>query len=95
MQDERKQEDATNELIVSLTSDSELTSVNDAQSAVPIAPGLYAIFVDDASGLPSPFNSYLLGKQTRLIYVGKADNLSKRLVGQDLRHTGPSTFLEG
>lgn len=95
MQDEGKSQDTTNNLIVELTSDRELTSAIDAQTTVPAAPGLYAIFVDVASSLPFPFNSYLRAKQARLIYVGKADNLLKRLVAQDLRHIGPSTFFRG
>lgn len=95
MQDDRKRHGTLNNLMAELTSDTGLISVNDAQATVPAMSGLYAIFVDAAGSLPSPFNSHLLHKQTRLIYIGKADNLRKRLVADDLRHKGPSTFFRG
>jgi hypothetical protein len=94
-QDEGKRDDSTNELVASLTSDRKLTSARDAQNVVPASPGLYAIFVDGARSLPALFHAYLLARQTRLIYVGRGDNLRRRWVGDDLRHTGPSTFFRG
>ncbi len=71
------------------------TAIPRAAKVVPGEPGLYAIFIDQAASLPEPFRSVLSTRKTRLIYVGKADNLSSRLIGQDLRHEQPSTFFRG
>lgn len=71
------------------------TAISQAATVVPGQPGLYAIFVDEAASLPDPFGGILSTRKTRLIYVGKADNLSSRLIGQDLRHEQPSTFFRG
>lgn len=68
----------------------------EAPTRVPMTSGYYAIFIDDASSLPSPYGDLLLRRATRLIYVGMATvSLHERLVEQDLRHRRPSTFFRG
>lgn len=68
----------------------------EARARVPMMPGYYAIFIDDASVLSSPFGDLLLQRASRLIYVGIATvSLHKRLVEQDLQHQAPSTFFRG
>lgn len=71
-------------------------SASHASARVPNRPGYYAIYVDDATALPSPYSDVLSGSGTRLIYVGIATiSLNERLVKQDLRHQRPSTFFRG
>ncbi|MHB1018515.1 MAG: GIY-YIG nuclease family protein [Coriobacteriia bacterium] len=56
--------------------------------------GFYAIFIDDASAVPAPFCDVLRKRETDLIYVGIAPtSLATRLLKQDLRHQGHSTFF--
>lgn len=63
---------------------------------VPSRPGYYAIYVDDATALPSPYSDALNARATRLIYLGIATvSLNERLAQQDLRHQRPSTFFRG
>jgi hypothetical protein len=65
----------------------------EAEDKVEDRPGLYAIFVDRASSLPAAFRRRLLHRATKLIYIGVArDSLQKRLVTQDLRAGGRSSF---
>lgn len=68
-------------------------SVAHAASVVPSCSGLYAISVDDPRSLPDPFRSILQRRRTRLIYVGVGKLLRRRLIEQDLRHRGRSTFF--
>ena len=69
-------------------------SAAQASARVPSRPGYYAIYVDDATALPSPYSDVLSRTATRLIYLGIATvSLNQRLVQQDLRHQRPSTFL--
>lgn len=68
----------------------------EAEIVVPGAPGIYAIFVDDADLLPLPFGDLLRNRASRLLYLGIASSsLKQRLVDQDLRHKQPSTFFRG
>lgn len=56
--------------------------------------GFYAIFIDDASALPSPFCDVLRQRRTDLLYVGIAPtSFRTRLFKQDLRQQGHSTFF--
>lgn len=56
--------------------------------------GFYAIFIDDASAVPEPFCDVLRQRETDLIYVGIATtSLATRLLRQDLRQQGHSTFF--
>jgi hypothetical protein len=67
-----------------------------APELVPHTPGYYGIFIDDAYALPKPFQSLLVQRRTKLIYIGIATrSLYKRLVEQDLLHQGASTFFRG
>ena len=68
----------------------------EAPDRVPCGPGYYAIYVDDAGNLPSPYCDLLLRRRTDLMYIGIATvSLYQRLVQQDLRHQSPSTFFRG
>jgi hypothetical protein len=61
---------------------------------VPNQPGYYAIYVNDATLLPKSYSDVLSRKDTKLIYIGIAKKLLKqRLIKQDLRHQGSSTFF--
>lgn len=85
-----------NEVIAHLLTDATLMSAKDADMLVPNTSGLYSIFVDDATSLPSPFGDCLSKRRTNLIYLGKASgSLKERVVEQDLRHKNPSTFFRG
>jgi hypothetical protein len=65
-----------------------------ALTQAPHAPGLYAIFVDSAASLPPPFGALLAGRDTTVIYLGKAgDSLQKRLCKEELRHRRKATFF--
>ena len=84
------------DIIKQLSSTARLVPAEEVESAVPCRSGLYAIFVDRADSLPSPFSEYLKQRGTRMIYLGKASgNLQTRLVKQDLRHKQASTFFRG
>src|SRR5690348_2804311 len=66
----------------------------DVPTADPSGPGYYAIFVKEARALPSPYRERLKQHSTTLIYIGIAEkSLFKRLVEQDLRGKGHSTFF--
>jgi hypothetical protein len=56
--------------------------------------GFYAIRLKGGSSLPIRYQSRLNERQTRIIYIGKAEgqSLSKRL-GQELQHSSPGTFF--
>lgn len=63
---------------------------------VPAVPGYYAIFVDSRNSFPEPFKTAIKADGSYLIYIGIATkSLKKRLLEQDLRHKGPSTFFRG
>lgn len=69
---------------------------SEAEAKVPARPGYYAIFIDDPEALPTPFRDRLGRGAAEPIYVGIArKSLRKRLVDQDLRHKGHSTFFRG
>lgn len=66
----------------------------DALKALNDTPGIYAIFVDNPDSLPHPFRGILQGRNTQLIYIGKASkSLSQRLGEQELRHKRAATFF--
>lgn len=84
------------EVIKQLSESANLISAKNAESIVPYDSGLYAIFIDNPTNLPSPFREYLIQKGGSMIYLGKASSsLQERLVEQDLRHRNPSTFFRG
>jgi hypothetical protein len=77
-----------------LEGEAELHSASMADAVVPKAPGFYSIFVDRPDNLPEPFAAYLRSCGTTLLYIGRAStSLFQRLVEEDFRHQGPSTFF--
>ncbi len=73
----------------------ELVSVDSAiQDASSMSAGIYAIFVESYLEVGSPFKEELNQREINLLYVGKAKNLQKRLIDQDLFGKGHySTFF--
>lgn len=68
----------------------------DCEARVPSVPGYYAIFVDKPDSLPQPYSEILKRRNSKLIYAGIATvSLRKRLLEQDLRQKGASTFFRG
>ncbi len=59
--------------------------------------GVYAIFIKDPYGLPSPYSDKLIARSHNCIYIGKTykgtPSLHRRLVRYDLQGRGPSTFF--
>ena len=81
-------------VLFELSEERELISLDQVKRDVPGTAGLYAIYIDSAKLLPSPFRKELKSRDGNLLYIGTAKNLQKRLVGQDL--TGrTSTFFRG
>lgn len=85
----------TKELAIKhLLNDENIFPVYEATQSVPKQPGLYAIFIREPKKMPDQFIQLLTLQNTKLIYVGKASiDLHKRLIKQDLKHQGPSTFF--
>lgn len=82
---------STEDVAANLLNSRELVSSEWSES-VPSAPGYYTIYVDSADSLP--YSDVLIERGSRLLYVGiAARSLAKRLVRQDLRHLGASTFF--
>jgi hypothetical protein len=64
------------------------------ENEVSLEPGYYAIFVDEPSSLPDHFRERLRASKTKLIYVGIAERtLRERMVHEDMRGEGPSSFF--
>lgn len=63
------------------------------EDEVPNDFGIYAIRLRAGSSLSEPFESHLASRQSRLIYIGKATSLSKRMLGNELRGRGHGTFF--
>lgn len=83
--------DESHEILLNLAP---LTAPLEAVAQAPDAPGLYAIFVDDTTALPAPFDDLLASRSSALIYLGKAgDSLRKRLGEEELRHKRAATFF--
>ncbi len=67
----------------------------DVDGQAPSQPGMYAIFADSPATLGPELASVLQEKRTRLLYIGTASrSLRMRLVKQDLRANGRSTFIQ-
>jgi hypothetical protein len=62
---------------------------------VPDQFGLYAIRVNDAAALPSPYSDIARERGSNLIYLGEAtgQTLKKRFLGNELRGQGHGTFF--
>jgi len=85
-----------NTISILLEGIAQLHPAKNAEFVVPQRSGYYSIIIDDPASLPTPFDLLLHQRSTNLIYVGIASvSLLKRLVKQDLRHKGPSTFFRG
>ena len=84
------------EIIAFLSSEKDALHVQSAILKVDRKPGLYSIFVDDATSLPDPFRSLLVSGGNRLLYIGRArDSLYQRLIEEELRHKKAATFFRG
>lgn len=60
----------------------------------PHNPGLYCIRISDSNKLPKPFNTFLAGRQHKIIYIGIATrSLNKRFLNQELHANGHGTFF--
>ncbi|MCY4086316.1 MAG: hypothetical protein OXG37_05360 [Actinomycetia bacterium] len=71
-------------------------SVSCAFREVPSTSGLYTIHIDAAEALPlGHVREVLKERGTTLLYLGKASNLERRLIRQDLKHELLSTFCRG
>lgn len=69
--------------------------VRDVDNQEVSQPGMYAIFADEPATLGPQFAEILQEKRSCLLYIGIAStSLRTRLVTQDLRGKGTSTFLQ-
>jgi len=85
-----------NTISILLERKAQLYPAKNAAFVVPQRPGIYSIFIDEPASFPAPFDTLQQQRNTNLIYIGIASkSLFKRLVKQDLRHKGPSTFFRG
>lgn len=83
-----------NSLIKNLINEANFRSINEIDSLVPDASGLYCIRITDVNRLRSPFNSILKERNHNIIYIGIASqSLSKRFLNQELRAKGHGTFF--
>ncbi len=84
------------EVLAGLTRESRY-SAKDGEAIIPKNFGYYAIFVNSADSLPPLFAEQLRRKDTALVYIGIAEKqtLYERLLRQDLRGIGNSTFFRG
>jgi len=83
-----------NSLIKNLINEANFRSINEIDSLVRDASGLYCIRITDVNRLPSPFNSILKERNHNIIYIGIASqSLSKRFLNQELRAKGHGTFF--
>lgn len=76
-----------------LVNDASFCSARDLGPDVPSSPGVYAIRLRMGSSLPEPFHEHLVNRATRLIYIGKATSLKRRMLGNELRGRGHGTFF--
>lgn len=76
-----------------LVDDASFRSARDLGPDVPWSPGVYAIRLRMDSSLPEPFHEHLVNRATRLIYIGKAKSLKRRMLGNELRGRGHGTFF--
>lgn len=84
------------EIIAFLSLEKDALRVQSAILKVDRKPGLYSIFVDDATSLPDPFRSLLISSGNRLLYIGRVrDSLYQRLIEEELRHRRAATFFRG
>ena len=74
--------------------DAKQLSPSEAERAWMHVPGVYAIFVDTLEALPTIYRDELKLRNTKLIYIGKAEKtLIGRCVEEELRHKRAATFF--
>ncbi|KZE42053.1 GIY-YIG nuclease family protein [Microbacterium sp. T32] len=78
---------------MNLLKESSFRPAGDIDADVPNEFGVYAIRLRVGSSLPEPFESHLASRRSRLVYLGKATSLSKRMLGNELRGRGHGTFF--
>lgn len=67
----------------------------DAGEHARAQPGIYAIFVDKPATLGPELGNLLLKRKSSLLYIGVAsESLRSRLIRQDFRGKGKSTFFQ-
>ena len=76
-----------------LLEDGLFRAAGEIDADVPIEFGVYAIRLRAGSSLPEPFETHLASRRSRLIYIGKATSLAKRMLGNELRGRGHGTFF--
>lgn len=83
--------DITKELI----DDGTFTKCEEIDNLVPDKTGLYCIRLRDDATLPEQYQAELDKRNSRLIYIGKAEKktLQKRFLRQELRAKGHGTFF--
>jgi hypothetical protein len=69
------------------------TLASEIDLTVPDDFGVYAVRLALGSTLPEPFETMLSSRRTRLVYIGKATSLKKRMLGNELRGRGHGTFF--
>lgn len=81
-----------------MDTENNLITVSQAEKAVPNTPGIYAIYINSIEYFPDRFDEKLKEeisqRGTKLLYVGQAVNLHKRLIQQDLQGKNRSTFFK-
>ncbi len=66
----------------------------DADTSVPVEPGLYCLRLKTGSKLPPPFQGFLEERNHNILYIGIASqNLRTRMLNQELRAKGHGTFF--
>ncbi len=83
--------DITREMIT----DGIFTKCGEIDNLVPDKTGLYCIRLRDEAALPDQYQAELEKRNSRLIYIGKAEKktLQKRFLSQELRAKGHGTFF--
>lgn len=79
--------------IADLLAESSFRAAGRIDGTVPDEFGIYTIRLRGGSSLPDPFDALLNARGTRLIYIGKATSLKKRMLGNELRGRGHGTFF--
>ncbi|QPE05511.1 hypothetical protein IT882_05705 [Microbacterium schleiferi] len=78
---------------MNLLEDGSFRPAGEIDAIVPNDFGVYAIRLRVGSSLPEPFPTHLASRRSRLIYIGKATSLLKRMLRNELRGRGHGTFF--
>lgn len=76
-----------------LVADASFRPAGSIDSDVPPSSGVYAVGLRSGAALPEPFESVLKARPSRLIYIGEATSLKRRMLGNELRGRGHGTFF--